>query len=92
MQQGVVADTYLSFAYRGYDTDDALRAVGIKPKATHKMRCRAWSHYAGLAQGPRAAGDGPPFHGGTRAEYAEMGRAPGMSGYAGFLKFSSHGR
>lgn len=26
---------------------------GVIPTATHKMRCRAWCHYAGLAQGPR---------------------------------------
>ena len=40
VQQGVVADTNLSLAYRGYYTDDALRAVGVIPTATHKMPFR----------------------------------------------------
>ena len=35
-----LSDTYVLFAYRGYDSDDALRAVGVIPTATHKMPFR----------------------------------------------------
>ena len=49
LQQGVVADTYQSPAYRGYDSDVALRAVGVIPTATHKMSCRTCCNHFSTA-------------------------------------------